>query len=82
MKLTGQNRGTWGKTCPSSTLSTTNATWTDPGSIPGLRGERPATNRLSHCTDKTDCKTLMTEFDICLSTSHTTKTARPKQCKP
>jgi hypothetical protein len=39
-----------GKTCPSATLSTTNPTWTDPESNPGLRGERPATNRLSHGT--------------------------------
>jgi hypothetical protein len=31
-------------------LSTTNSTWTGPGSNPGLRGERPATNRLSHGT--------------------------------
>ena len=46
MKLTGENRNTRGKTCPSATLSTTNPTWTDPG----LRGERPATNRLSHGT--------------------------------
>jgi hypothetical protein len=38
------------KTCPSATLSTTNLTWTDLGSNPGLRGERPATNRLSHGT--------------------------------
>ena len=38
------------KTCPSATLSTTNPTWTDPGSNPGLRGERPATSRLSHGT--------------------------------
>jgi hypothetical protein len=38
------------KTCPSATLSTTNLTWTDPGSNPGLRGKRPATNRLSHGT--------------------------------
>jgi hypothetical protein len=29
-------------------LSTTNPTWTGPGSNPGLRSERPATNRLSH----------------------------------
>jgi hypothetical protein len=35
---------------PSATLSTTNPTWIDPGSNPGLRGERPATNRLSHGT--------------------------------
>jgi hypothetical protein len=41
---------TWRKTCPSATLPTTNPTWTDPESNPGLRGERPATNRLSHGT--------------------------------
>jgi hypothetical protein len=29
-----------GKTCPSATFSTTNPTWTDPGSKPGLRGGR------------------------------------------
>ena len=48
MKLTGEVLG--GKTCPSATLSTTNPTWTDAGSNPGLRGQRPATNRLSHGT--------------------------------
>jgi hypothetical protein len=46
MKLTAENRSTRRKTCPSATLSTTNPTMTDPG----LRGERPATNRLSHGT--------------------------------
>jgi hypothetical protein len=35
-----------GENLPSATLSTTNPTWIDPG----LRGERPATNRLSHGT--------------------------------
>jgi hypothetical protein len=51
MKLTGENRSTrGGKTCPSATLTTTNPTWIDPGSNPGLRGERPATNRPSHGT--------------------------------
>jgi hypothetical protein len=29
---------------------TTNPTWIDPGANPGLRGERPATNDLSHGT--------------------------------
>jgi hypothetical protein len=48
MKLTGKNRSTRGETCPNATLSTTNPTWTEPGSNPGLRGERPATNCLSH----------------------------------
>jgi hypothetical protein len=32
-------------------LSTTNPTWIDPGANPGLHGERPATNDLSHDTD-------------------------------
>jgi hypothetical protein len=50
MKLTGENRSTRVKTCPSATLSTTNPTSTDPGSNPGLRGERLATNRLNHGT--------------------------------
>jgi hypothetical protein len=48
MKLTVENQSTREKTCPSATLSTTNPTWTDPGSNPGLRGGRPAANRLSH----------------------------------
>jgi hypothetical protein len=50
MNLTGENRSTRRKTCPNATLSTTNPTWIDPGSNPDLRGERPATNRLSHGT--------------------------------
>jgi hypothetical protein len=36
------------KACPSPTLSTTNPTWPDPGSNPGLRDGKPATNRLSY----------------------------------
>jgi hypothetical protein len=39
-----------GKTCPSANLSTTNSTWTEPRSNPGLRDERPVTNHLSHDT--------------------------------
>jgi hypothetical protein len=38
------------KTCPSATWSTTNPTWPDPGSNPGRRGGKPATNRLSYDT--------------------------------
>jgi hypothetical protein len=38
------------KTCPSAILSTTNPTWIDAGSNPGVRSGRPATNRLSHGT--------------------------------
>jgi hypothetical protein len=60
MKLTWENRNTGGKTCPSATLSTTNPTWTDPGSNPGIRSERPTTDRLSHGTviQKTACLTV------------------------
>jgi hypothetical protein len=50
MNLTEENRNTRGKTCPSATLSTTNPTLTDPGSNPGLRDERSATNRLNRGT--------------------------------
>jgi hypothetical protein len=42
--LTGENQSTRRKTCHSATLSTTNPIWTEPGSNPGLRGERPATS--------------------------------------
>jgi hypothetical protein len=34
----------------SAALSTTNPTWIDPGANPGLRGEKQATNHLSHGT--------------------------------
>jgi hypothetical protein len=36
------------KTCPSATMSTTNPTWPNPGSNPGLRDGKPASNRLSY----------------------------------
>jgi hypothetical protein len=38
------------KTCPSATLSTTNLTWPDPGSNPGLPCGKSTTNRLSYST--------------------------------
>jgi hypothetical protein len=50
MKVTWENRSTRGKTCPSAILSTTNPTWTDPGSNPDLRGGMPAANSLNHGT--------------------------------
>jgi hypothetical protein len=39
MILTGGNRRTRRKTCPSATLSTTNPTWTNLGANPSRRGE-------------------------------------------
>jgi hypothetical protein len=55
MKLTGDNRSTRGKTCPSATLSTTNPTLTDPGSNPGPRGERPASHGTGLVVEATIC---------------------------
>jgi hypothetical protein len=49
----GKNEELGGKACPRATLSTSNPTWTDPGSNPDLRGGRPAANRLSHGTANT-----------------------------
>jgi hypothetical protein len=37
----------FGEICPTATLSNINPTWPDPGSNPGRRGGKPATNRLS-----------------------------------
>jgi hypothetical protein len=51
--LTGENRRTPKETCPSDTLPTTNPTWTALGANPGLRGEKPAANRLSYGTAET-----------------------------
>jgi hypothetical protein len=51
MILTRENWRTQRKTHPRATLSTTNPTWTDPSANPGLCGNRPATNHLSHGTD-------------------------------
>jgi hypothetical protein len=48
--LTGGNRRTRRETCPSVSLFTTNATWTDTGANSDLRGERPATDRLNGTT--------------------------------
>jgi hypothetical protein len=39
------NRSTCRKTCSCVTLSTTNPTWTDLGSKPVIRGDRPTTSR-------------------------------------
>jgi hypothetical protein len=48
MILTGETQSARKNTCSSATLSTTNLTWTDLASNPGIRGERSATNCLSH----------------------------------
>jgi hypothetical protein len=64
MILTGENRRTRRKTCPSATLSTTNPTWIDPGTNPGLRGERRATDDLSHRTAHHSVTSQNTNFTV------------------
>jgi hypothetical protein len=77
MILTGENRSTWRKTCPSATLSTTNYTWIDLGVNPGLCVERLATNCLSHsmamCTilTKTSYLALFSDVITVCSENHT-----------
>jgi hypothetical protein len=46
--LKGENGSVGSKPTPSTTSSTTNLTWTDPESNPGLHDDSPVTNRLSH----------------------------------
>jgi hypothetical protein len=46
--LTGKTEELEKKSCLSATSSTTNPTWTDPGTNLGLRGKRLAPNRLNH----------------------------------
>jgi len=48
MLVTGENRRTWRKTCPSDSASTTNPTWTELGWKKCLRRESLATNRLQN----------------------------------
>jgi hypothetical protein len=50
MILAGENRRNRRQICPSATLSTTNPSCINPGANSELRGERPATNRLSDGT--------------------------------
>jgi hypothetical protein len=78
MILKGENRRTRRKACPSATLSTTILTWIDPGANPCLRGERPATNDLSHGTAHTSFLVyfpnmkigLWHDHALCLSLQH------------
>jgi hypothetical protein len=67
MKLTGENRSSRRKTCPSATSSTTNPICTEPGSNPGLCGGRPAANRLSHGTahDRNLLPMIMLKYQLC-----------------
>jgi hypothetical protein len=62
MILTGENRRTLRKTCASDSLSTKDPIWIDPGANPGLRGERPGANDLSHGTARV-------HFNIILSST-------------
>jgi len=48
--LTGKPEEIGRKICLTGTLPTLNPMWTERDANPGLRGEKPATNRLSYGT--------------------------------
>jgi hypothetical protein len=61
-----------GEKYPTATSSTTNPTWPDPGSNPGRRGGKPATNRLSYGAALKDVlrNYLAVCMSLCVSTSN------------
>jgi hypothetical protein len=61
MMLTGEKRRTDRKSCHSATLSSTDLTFTDLGSNPGLCSERPSNDRLSYsvAVGSTKCTCIM-----------------------
>jgi len=61
MIMTGKNRSTRRKICPSAMLSNTNPTCTGTEMI--VRGEWPATNRISHATAFIERRTV--QLAIC-----------------
>jgi hypothetical protein len=55
MTLTGETEELGEKPVPVSFHPPKNPTWTDPGTKPVLRVERPVSNRLSHSTAMNYC---------------------------
>jgi len=55
MMLTGQTQRTRRETYACAKLSTSNPTWASLKSNTDLRGDRPATDRLSHGTPRNCC---------------------------
>jgi hypothetical protein len=78
--LTGRNRRTRRKTCPSATLSTTNPTWIDPGANPGLPGERPETNRLKNGTAQSSMKMTHKPLSITICSAENKMCLFPLLC--
>jgi hypothetical protein len=74
--------GKSGKTCPSATPFTANATRTNLGSNPGLRGGMPATNRLSHGSDKCCCYYQCSLVQVYQQQRVTSAAIRERSSKP
>ena len=68
--MTKENLRTLNKTCPSAISSTINPTWSGLGLIPGIRGERPVTNRQIRGTAKTEGN-LVSETLCCVRNTRT-----------
>jgi hypothetical protein len=75
MKLTGENRVLGEKPVSSTTSSTTNLTWTDPGSNPGLQRGQVTRPRYGH----EDAILLKQVLSVC---DHSFKNYRQKRSGP
>jgi hypothetical protein len=64
MILTGENRRTRKKTCPSATLSTTNPIWTDPDANPDRRGGHGTAWKLVRLQKQTLMNNMIIERDL------------------
>jgi hypothetical protein len=65
------NRSTGRKTCPSATLYTTNHTWTYLAPNPGLRGDKPATDRLTKTETKINVNYIHIDIQSVPPSKHT-----------
>jgi len=64
MLFTGEGWSTRNETSPSVTSFATNLIWTGMGWNPGLHGERPATNSMSHGAAINTCARVLLSTDI------------------
>jgi hypothetical protein len=73
--LTGKTEKLWPKPVPVP-LCLPQISWTDPGANPGLCGEKPATNRLSH--DRSDLLLYIIGLAMAHVVSHRPLTAKTR----
>jgi hypothetical protein len=70
MKIGRGNRSSWRKPAPAPLCPHINPTWPDPGSNPGRRDGKPATNRLSYGAATLELLCSRCSFLLLISISH------------